>query len=67
MRTRTPPPDAPNGWEKSSKVFTFPCTPTEHLTWMGAIGKGKVADAIRRHLNRLARRKAGIKFKDKFE
>ena len=58
MRTRIPPPDQPNGWEKSTKTFNFPCTPTEHLLWMSVFGKGNVASKIRDHLNRAAKRRA---------
>lgn len=60
MRTRTRPPDEPNGWEKSSKVFNFPCTPTEHFTWCAVFGRGNIAERVRNYLNRAAKRKAKL-------
>lgn len=57
---RTPPPLQPNGWEKSSERIEVACTPTEKLVWQAVYGRRKMAETIRKMLNKHAYKKAGI-------
>jgi len=46
----------PGEFEKSDAQVLVRCTPTEKRRWESAIGRGKLAAEVRKHLNRASDR-----------
>lgn len=60
MRTRTPPPTSPNGYEKSTVEVRVKCTVTEKLFWQAAFGGGQLSENARKLLHDKAHELTGI-------